>query len=348
VTVAPSVSVIVCTHSPERLDDLCAAVASVRTQRRRPVELLIVVDHNDALAEAALDRLTAVEGTAAGSAAVEGAAAGSAAVSTATAGSAAVEGAAADLPATVVASTGPKGLSGARNTGTELASGEIVAYLDDDARAGPDWLELLTAPYASPDVVAVGGWADPSWDGRVPAWFPPEFAWVVGCSHRGLPTELAEVRNVIGCNMSFRRRVVLDAGGFDVDLGRTADRPLGCEETELCIRIRQADPAARILLEPRARVAHRVPANRAGWQYFARRCRAEGGSKARVSRLVGRADGLRSERSYVTSVLPAALALAAGQLPRAPLANLQRMMAIVGGLAVTTGGYLEHSIRSRV
>jgi glycosyltransferase involved in cell wall biosynthesis len=305
--------VVICAHSPERLDDLCAAVASVLAQSHRPAELLVVVDHNDGLCRSAIERLGN--------------------------GDPLVE---------VVASTGPKGLSGARNSGTELAAGEIVAYLDDDARAAPDWIELLVAPYVDPCVVAVGGWADPRWDGPEPAWFPEEFAWVIGCSHRGLPTELAEVRNVIGCSMSFRRQVVLEAGGFDVGLGRTAERPLGCEETELCIRIRQADRAARILIEPRARVAHRVPAERARWRYFARRCRAEGSSKAQVSRLVGSADGLRSERSYVTSVLPAALARAAGQLPRAPLRSLQRMMAIVGGLAVTTGGYLEHSIRSRV
>lgn len=253
-----------------------------------------------------------------------------------------------DLPAKVVANTGPKGLSGARNTGTGLASGEVVAYLDDDAVADRRWLERLTAPFDDPAVVAVGGWADPLWAAAEPVWFPPEFAWVVGCSHRGLPTEQAEVRNVIGCNMSFRRQVVLDAGGFDAGLGRTADRPLGCEETELCIRIRQSDPEVRILLEPSAIVRHRVPESRARWQYFARRCRAEGNSKAHVARLVGSADGLASERAYVASVLPRALGRAVLGLPRSPLDNLQRMLAIIGGLLTTGGGYLENTFRHRI
>jgi GT2 family glycosyltransferase len=310
---APRVSVVICAHTLERLDDLRAAVASVAAQSQPPAELLVVIDHNDGLRRAVADI-----------------------------------GDSGGLPVRVVASTGPKGLSGARNTGTELASGEVVAFLDDDATAAPDWLEHLVAPFAEPAVVAVGGWADPRWDGPAPAWFPPEFAWVIGCSHRGLPTSRAEVRNVIGCNMSFRRQAVLEAGGFEESLGRTADRPLGCEETELCIRVRQADPVAVILIEPQAKVSHRVPAGRARWQYFASRCRAEGSSKAHVSRLVGATDGLSSERSYVVSVLPAALGRALLQLPRAPLINLQRMMAIVGGLAVTTGGYLEHSIRNRV
>lgn len=253
-----------------------------------------------------------------------------------------------DLPAKVVANSGPKGLSGARNTGTELASSEVVAYLDDDATADPDWLELLTAPFVDPNVVAVGGWANPNWDTAEPEWFPAEFSWVIGCSHRGLPTELAEVRNVIGCNMAFRRLPVIEAGGFDAGLGRTADRPLGCEETELCIRIRQADPGLKILLEPSATIRHRVPVGRTRWEYFFSRCRAEGNSKAHVSRLVGSDAGLESERAYVASVLPRAFGRAVANLPHSPKANLQRMLAIIGGLAATGGGYLENSIRHRI
>jgi GT2 family glycosyltransferase len=252
-----------------------------------------------------------------------------------------------DLDAKVVPNTGPKGLSGGRNTGTELAWGELVAYLDDDAVAAPDWLEHLTVPFADPAVVAVGGWAEPAWDTAAPAWFPAEFAWVVGCSHEGLPRSRAAVRNVIGCNMSFRRRAVLDAGGFDTGLGRTADRPLGCEETELCIRIHQLDPTSVVVLEPRARVVHRVPEARTRWRYFFSRCRAEGNSKAHVAKLVGPGDGLGSERAYVAQVLPRGAIRALVGLPRAPLANSGRILAIVGGLAATTGGYLEHSIRHR-
>lgn len=244
----------------------------------------------------------------------------------------------------VVPNVGTKGLSGARNTGTELAIGEVVAYLDDDATAEPTWLEELVAPFTDPAVVAVGGWAIPNWDTERPDWFPEEYLWVVGCSHRGLPTELAPVRNVIGCNMAFRRQPVLDAGGFDEGLGRTADRPLGCEETELCIRLGQADRGAKILLEPKARIHHRVPPARTSWRYFVDRCRAEGNSKAYVVGLVGSDDGLSSERSYVTSVLPRAVGRALLGLPRRPLTSLGSAAAVIGGLVVTGFGFLERKI----
>lgn len=300
---SPSVTVIICAHTMDRLDDIRAAVASLEAQTRPPDETILVIDHNNTLQQAV-----------------------------------------AGLGPKVIPNIGTKGLSGARNTGTELAAGEVVAYLDDDATAEPTWLEELAAPFDDPAVVAVGGWAVPAWDTERPDWFPEEFLWVVGCSHRGLPTERAPVRNVIGCNMAFRRQPVIDAGGFDEGLGRTADRPLGCEETELCIRLGQADREARILLEPRARIHHRVPAARTTWRYFVDRCRAEGNSKASVVGLVGSEDGLSSERSYVTSVLPRAVGQAVLGLPRHPLRSLGTALAVLVGLAVTGAGFVEHKI----
>ena len=301
---SPSVTVVICAHTMERLDDIRAAVASVEAQTRQPDETILVIDHNDELEEA-----------------VQG------------------------LGPKVISNAGPKGLSGARNTGTELASGEVVAYLDDDATAEPTWLERLTAPFDDRAVVAVGGWAVPAWDTERPGWFPEEFLWVVGCSHRGLPTELAPVRNVIGCNMAFRRAPVLALGGFDTGLGRTADRPLGCEETELCIRLTQADADARILLEPEARIHHRVPAQRTTWSYFLRRCRGEGNSKAYVVGLVGSDDGLSSERSYATSTLPRAVLRSLAGLPRGPVTALGNAAAVVLGLGMTGFGFVEMKLR---
>lgn len=302
----PSVAVIICAHTMDRLSDIGDAVASVGAQTLQPDEVILVIDHNAELFEAV-----------------------------------------GDLPAKVVANTGPKGLSGARNTGTECASTEVVAYLDDDATAEPDWLAQLIGPFSDPAVMAVGGRAIPNWDTAAPAWFPEEYNWVVGCSHRGLPEELAEVRNVIGCNMAFRRRAVVDLGGFEVGLGRTASRPLGCEETELCIRLRQADDDARILLEPKARIHHRVPEQRTTWKYFFDRCRAEGNSKAYVVGLVGSDDGLESERSYVTSVLPKAVLGALAGIPRSPANSAKRAFALVGGLLATAGGYGEMKLKNR-
>ncbi|GAA3438082.1 hypothetical protein GCM10018954_076980 [Kutzneria kofuensis] len=213
---------------------------------------------------------------------------------------------------TVLVNTNRRGLSGARNTALAHATGDIVVFLDDDASAAsPDWLELLLAPYENPLVAAVGGAATPLWPGERPATLPAgsdrgELDWVVGCTYTGQPVQLAEVRNLMGCNMSFRRTVFEAVGGFTEDMGRVGAVPVGCEETELCIRLRQRDPSARIVFEPRALVRHRVSADRLSWSYLRRRSWGEGISKAAVSRLVGPGDALSTERAYTTRIIPAA------------------------------------------
>jgi cellulose synthase/poly-beta-1,6-N-acetylglucosamine synthase-like glycosyltransferase len=111
--------------------------------------------------------------------------------------------------------------------------------MDEDATAAPDWLERLTHGYDSDEVLGVGGTIDPLWLTGRPAWFPAEFDWVVGCTYRGLPETANRVRNLIGCNMSFRREVFQQVGGFRSGIGRIGLRPVGCEETELCIRLNQ-------------------------------------------------------------------------------------------------------------
>ena len=127
-----------------------------------------------------------------------------------------------------------------------------MAFLDDDAEAAPDWLERLLALYDDPDVLAVGGRVEPVWETGRPGYFGEELDWIVGCSHRGMPKVASEVRNVIGANMSFRLEVLRQVGGFNVSLGRQGTKPLGCEETEICIRSKMGSPRSRIVYEPAA------------------------------------------------------------------------------------------------
>lgn len=170
---------------------------------------------------------------------------------------------------------------------------------------------------------------------------------MVGCSHRGLPTTTAPVRNLIGCNMTFRRSALAGLGGFSAAVGRVGDRAQGCEETELCIRLQRSAPALRILFDPRIAVRHTITADRAGIGYFLRRCYREGISKSVVSSMAGARAGLSSERSYVVRVLPAAVLrglLGAITGPGRP-AHAARAGVTVLGLAVTTLGYATETVR---
>ena len=164
---------------------------------------------------------------------------------------------------------------------------------------------------------------------------------MVGCTYRGVPTEETTIRNPIGANMSLRRSVFDAVGGFRTGIGRVGSLPVGCEETELCIRMHKDAPQQYIHYQPAATVLHRVSSERTTWRYFCTRCYAEGISKALVSYCVGSQDSLSTESSYVSHVLLAGVFrnLAAGFHKRRS-ADLARAGAIIGGLALTASGYL--------
>jgi glycosyltransferase involved in cell wall biosynthesis len=233
------------------------------------------------------------------------------------------------------------GLSGARNTGAALATGDVVAFLDDDAAAERDWLERLVAPYSEARVIGVGGAVEPAWSVPRPRSFPDEFLWVVGCSYRGLPAHRSRVRNLIGANMSYRRQALERLGGFHADLGRVGTTPLGCEETELCVRAARRWPDAAFVYEPLAIVRHRVPRSRTRWGYFRARCYGEGLSKAEVVRRGGADLGLASERTYTFRTLPAGVVreVTAVLAARDPAGAL-RATGIALGLLYTGAGYV--------
>jgi GT2 family glycosyltransferase len=302
-------SVVICTYTFDRWPDLEAAVTSVLDQRHAVQRVIVVIDHNPLLLIQAQNRWPEARAMSSG---------------------AVVQ---------VVASRGTRGLSGARNTGVAVATTAIVAFLDDDAVADGGWSERLLNPYSDRDVIACGGAALPALDGPRPRWWPPEFDWVVGCSYTGLPTSQKEVRNLIGANMSLRRQAAVEIGGFAEDLGRVGTRPLGCEETDLFIRLANRWPEAHIVYEPAALVHHRVPAARLSWRYFRARCFAEGVSKAKVAAHVGHDRALASERSYVCRVLPRGMARAF--LGQGDAGSATQALAIGAGLVLTTAGFVR-------
>lgn len=281
--------------------------AVASVQQQAPDELLLVVDHNPGLHARLSDCLPGVR---------------------------------------VVPNHNERGLSGARNTGVELTSADVVVFLDDDAAARPGWLAGLARHYDDPNVLGVGGRIDPHWATERPAWWPTEFDWVVGCNYTG--QRAGVVRNLIGANASFRRELFAD-GGFVTGIGRSAavQRPTGCEETEFCIRAGKVRPNGVFIYDDRAAVVHNVPAERQRFFYFRTRCFSEGLSKAKVTHSVGVASGLASEWSYTTVTLPVGILRGLVRAARGDLAGLLTAGAIGVGLMWTTAGYLIGSASQR-
>jgi len=147
------------------------------------------------------------------------------------------------------------GVSASRNRGWEAATGDIVAYIDSDARADPDWLSYLATVFLDSPVGAVGG----------PNPVPPEDGWVAQCVYRspGGPTQVMfddeSAEHVPGCNMAFRRDVLEQIGGFDPMFRHAGD------DVDVCWRILEQD--WRIGFSPSAVVwHHRRPSVRAYWK----------------------------------------------------------------------------------
>lgn len=302
------ISVIICAYTMDRWDALCAAVQSCADQTIALDEIVVVVDYNDDLLRRATAEFT---------------------------------------NASVVANRSTKGLSGARNTGVVSSNGDVVAFLDDDAYAEDEWLEELVKPLVDPAIAGVGGWIVPHWETSLPSWFPRTFYWILGCSYAGLPQSGAVIRNPIGASMAMRRRVFATVGGFTSGIGRVGLVPLGCEETELCIRYTASCPDDYFVLCREAVVHHRVPASRLTWHYFWTRCWAEGLSKAAVSTLVGASSGLSSERRHVLRTLPLEIGQSMLLLARDPRTALRRIALIVMGTFIAVAGLLRGHLALR-
>ena len=121
------------------------------------------------------------------------------------------------------------GLSRARNIGMRAAQGEILAYIDDDAFADPQWLKYLAWTYRTQEVVAVGG------PNLVPADDPPTAQCVAhspgGPNHVLLSDRVAE--HIPGCNMSIRKSALEAIGGFDEQFRIAGD------DVDVCWRLQE-------------------------------------------------------------------------------------------------------------
>jgi glycosyltransferase involved in cell wall biosynthesis len=295
-----SVSVIICCYTLQRLGDIREAVASVQRQTRAPDEIIVVVDNNRTLYDLLKEEMGG--------------------------------------QARVILNEWARGLSAARNAGIAVAHGELVAFLDDDAIAEPDWLARLVSPFVDSCIYATGGRAKLTWSRH--EWFPEELDWVVGGSYTWLPQGPTLVCNPHGHNMCFRRAALATIGMFSTALGRCGNGGQAGEERELCLRLVHRFPEAKIIYEPAAVVHHKVQPQRARWSYLIKRSYQEGLCKARihqVARLYSR-EPLASEERYLRHLLFRAIPSRLIRFYR--LAALGQVAAILLCIAATCTGYL--------
>lgn len=301
----PTVSVVICAYTEDRWRQLKKSVASVEAQTSPPIEIIVCIDHNEEL----LRRSEEYFGKGRP---------------------------ASPVPLSVLANKYNGRLGSARNTAAEFASGEVLAFLDDDAAAAADWLDRLIAPYDDEQVGAVGGAPLPVFEVSRPRWFPHEFDWVFGCAYQGLPLTRALLAHLIGANMSARRSVLLAVDGFHSD---------DHDDMDMCHRIAYA--RYKVLYEPLAVVHHFVPATRTTWRYFWRRCYLVNKGKVEAFANMHEASSLSAELNFVARTLTTGVLTETRSVIRGDPYGLARAGAMIAGIALAGLGHLSGRLRLR-
>lgn len=252
------VSVAVCTHAPDRYDDFREAVESVFSQTYEDIEAVLVSDGNEEVYRRMEEDYGARDDT-------------------------------------VVTRTEENvGISGARTHAGEEASGDVIAFIDDDAVARDDWVERLAEMYEEHDVIAAGGRMAPLWVAGKPSFLPEEFYWLIGVTHKGFADGEGEVRNTFASNLSFRRDVFLELGGFNTAVGRKGDRQIQAHESEICSRMRR-EYGSGVYYNPDAVVEHKIFDYRTSARWLLDRAFWQGYSKRVMDTLVPEASGDKND-----------------------------------------------------
>lgn len=176
------------------------------------------------------------------------------------------------------------GLSRARNAGLAVATGELVAFVDDDAAVAPDWARRITEPFTEDGVGCVGGACLPVFVSERPRWLSERLLQYAGVTRFRERRDAVSRRDYpFGANICFRRDALAD--GFPENLGRTGSALLSGEEVVAIDRVRGL--GYRVVLEPRAIVDHLVAPERCRGSYFWRRLWWQGVTRARGEASVG-------------------------------------------------------------
>ena len=172
------------------------------------------------------------------------------------------------------------GLSNARNRGIREATGEIIAFVDDDVYFDANWLiEILKAFKENPDVACVGGKSFPRFEDPPPGWISKEMYKFYGSTNSGEKDRLMVFpEHPYGLNMAFRKWVFDQVGNFNPHLGRSKGSLLSNEELDMFRRVHKA--GLKVFYASRAILHHRIPAERTDKSWIVERTYWQGISDA--------------------------------------------------------------------
>ncbi len=309
-------SIIITSHSIDRLSDIQRLLDSIKTQSGDGTETIFVAERSHALFDRV--RRHAHEN---------------------------------NIPGVqVVFNDGDPGLSAGRNVGIEAASGDILAFVDDDTVLFPEWSQRIVEAYESESVIGVTGPAFPLWeDESTGNWFPRELYWIITCTAWSEWDEPREVRNAWGMNMSFRREAFEQCGLFSNEFGYHKG-PMA-EDNEFSLRVRQKT-GRPIVYSPEAKVWHHVHAFRVSTRFIRERSYWIGRSR-RMMRdlypaLAAEKDLLKEERQLLRRILTRLLPDIVKGLFIHPVNSWRKLVVTVTAILFVGLGYYSHLLPTRL
>lgn len=157
-----------------------------------------------------------------------------------------------------------KGLSYARNRSIIEAAADIITFIDDDAEAVPHFVQsIIDFMQANPTAAGAGGRVLPKYsESAEPIWMNKYLNGFIGrVDHGGSPRVFeGKMKYPIGCNMTYRKSLLLQAGGFNNQLTFRGD------DKHIFFAVTKLNPAVFYLHD--ALVYHNIDAHRLTFDYF--------------------------------------------------------------------------------
>lgn len=165
----------------------------------------------------------------------------------------------------------PRGLSICRNMGIKQSSGEVIAFIDDDAFADPNWIKEIKKCFKKGADIA-GGLIKPVWKAKRPWWLKEWMYHLLGVN---TPSHM-----IFGCNFAIRKNLLKEMNyWFEEKLGRKEGNMIAGDETTLFLKARKQN--YKILFNEKAIVYHVISKERLSLKYFIPRFFWEGRTEAR-------------------------------------------------------------------
>jgi glycosyltransferase involved in cell wall biosynthesis len=151
------------------------------------------------------------------------------------------------------------GYSAPRNCGWKNASGKIVAYIDDDEIAAPNWIESILNTFQieeEPDII--GGICKVTYDETPPEWFTESMGGTNRTRLKGLLNHRTD--SYLGCgNIAFKKEILEKLNGFSKDFDMKDGFLMMGEDTDICQRAKNA--GLKLYSNPEIIIYHRMNSN---------------------------------------------------------------------------------------